>query len=108
MEIRKIQGSEYNEVLERIIEFCHEHKEIMYRPKHLVRALNLDVPARGLQTSLRQRHEEAGLLRIYHKNKAYYGYSETCGSGVCFSSWCEEESISCRTGKGNPKLEFFK
>jgi len=109
-EIRNIPGSKYNEALEKVVEFCHKNPETVYKPKDLVRLLGLDLPSRGLQASLKLRHEKIGLLKIYDEQFAYFGYSESCGSGECYSSWCSKDASStiCRTGKGNERIKFFK
>jgi len=106
-EIREILGSRYNEVLEKVVGFCHKRPETVYKPKDFVKLLSLDVTSKGLGASLRLRFQEVGLLKIYYLHDAHYGYSEVCGSRECFENWCEEGSILCRTGKGNPNLKFF-
>ena len=107
--IREIPGSRYNEALEIVVNFCHATPETVYMPKDIVKILRLDVTPMGLGTSLKSRHKEIGLLKIYDKYRTYFGYSKVCGSGECFSSWCPEEtpSTSCRAGNGNKDLEFF-
>jgi hypothetical protein len=109
--IREIPGSRYNEALEKVVGFCRTTPETVYKPKDFVKILRLDVPPIGLQASLRLRHKEVGLLRIYDQHyEPHYGYSRVCGSGECFSSWCSKDaqSVSCRTEGGNENLKFYK
>ena len=109
-EIKKIPHSKYNEVLEKVVEFCHENAEVVYKPKDFVEILDIDVSPKGLGASLRLRFQEIGLLKVYYtcdtySYDAYFGYSKICGSRECFPSWCS--SRLCRTGNGNEKLKFF-
>ncbi len=101
----------YGPVLDQIVGLCENNIEKVHRPSYFVEKLDLDVNPRSLGISLATKFKEIGFLRLHKKEKrnpSYYGISEVCGSRECFESWCRSESVPCKIGAGNEKLEFVK
>lgn len=115
--LREEKVTDYDEIINRVNGFLKDNEETLYRAKDLVEILELDVKPSALSNKIRRGIEngELDLLRLsvgpsrYYGTPPFFGYSPTCGSGVCLESWCGSypHPKRCRIGEKNPNLKLY-
>ncbi len=102
----------YDGVNKNVVAFLNNNKRTVYLAGFLVKTLKLEelgATSRGLIQSLLLNQENLGLLivrDVENKFKPYFGISDECGKGNCFSNWCSTNN--CRSKKNNPKIRYHR
>lgn len=103
--------SYYDKIAKDVTKFLRKTPETLYQSKGLVEILGLDIKPSALSQALSLRKDNLGILNLKDSSwKNYFGFSNICGSGHCYSHWCEEPTSfgsRCRIKKKNTELKFY-